>query len=96
MFDLIPVGMQQSRIVGGSQAEQNEWPWQVSLQLYRGAWFHFCGGSLIDHRWVLTAAHCLDGMEYVTCIISARSTNRLGSLAVRTFSKVKNRRNGKH
>ena len=65
MFDLIPVGMQQSRIVGGSQAEQNEWPWQVSLQLYRGAWFHFCGGSLIDNRWVLTAAHCLDGMEYV-------------------------------
>lgn len=66
MFDLIPVGggslLDNARIVGGSTAEQNEWPWQVSLQLYRGEWFHFCGGSLIDSRWVITAAHCLDGM----------------------------------
>jgi secreted trypsin-like serine protease len=43
------------RIVGGVEAIPNSWPWTVSLQL-RG---HFCGGTLIDTRHVLTAAHCL-------------------------------------
>ena len=65
---LIPVGGNDvvlqpgARIVGGAVADQNQWPWQVSLQMYRGAWYHFCGGSLIADQWVITAAHCLDGM----------------------------------
>ncbi|XP_024116958.1 chymotrypsin B [Oryzias melastigma] len=46
----------QARIVNGEEAVPHSWPWQVSLQQSNG--FHFCGGSLINENWVVTAAHC--------------------------------------
>ncbi|XP_014873541.1 transmembrane protease serine 6 isoform X2 [Poecilia latipinna] len=44
-----------TRIVGGSDALEGEWPWQTSLQV-RGT--HICGGALISSQWVASAAHC--------------------------------------
>ncbi|KAI7805524.1 chymotrypsinogen A-like [Triplophysa rosa] len=50
------------KIVGGNNAKQKDWPWQVSLRKFSDG-EHYCGGSLISERWVLTAAHCLQGIE---------------------------------
>ncbi|OCT95799.1 hypothetical protein XELAEV_18013488mg [Xenopus laevis] len=50
-----------ARVVGGTNAAKNAWPWQVSLQYLSGsAWYHTCGASLIRANRVLTAAHCVD------------------------------------
>lgn len=42
------------KIVGGYTCQKNSVPYQVSLN----AGYHFCGGSLINDQWVVTAAHC--------------------------------------
>ncbi|XP_073469806.1 chymotrypsin-like elastase family member 1 [Aquarana catesbeiana] len=50
-----------AKVVGGSDASPNAWPWQISLQYLSGSsWYHTCGGSLIRANRVLTAAHCVD------------------------------------
>ena len=48
-----------ARIVGGTVAPVNSWPWQVMVTDYHGN--QFCGGSLVDPYWVVTAAHCMVG-----------------------------------
>jgi len=47
-------------IVGGIEAQPYEFPWQTSLRR-KSTNSHFCGGSIINDRWVITAAHCADG-----------------------------------
>ena len=53
-------GRRQTRIVGGTNARAGEFPWQVGL-VPRGGTRTFCGGSVINNRYVLTAAHCTAG-----------------------------------
>lgn len=47
------------RIVGGHVSAPGEWPWIVSMRLPsdepKG---HKCGGTIINRKWIVTAAHC--------------------------------------
>ena len=61
---LIPAGVNcpgnfatSGRIVGGVETVPNSWNWIVSLQTASG--FHFCGGSILNENWVITASHCV-------------------------------------
>ncbi|XP_031749650.1 serine protease 27-like [Xenopus tropicalis] len=55
------------RIMGGQAAAQNKWPWQVSLRDTNGR--HFCGGSLINNKWVVSAAHCINNPSDLSSIV---------------------------
>ena len=45
------------RIVGGKTASAPI-PWQVSLRMCPHGWCHKCGGTVLDSKTILTAAHC--------------------------------------
>ncbi|KAF0296009.1 Trypsin-1 [Amphibalanus amphitrite] len=49
-----------TRIVGGEATEVNEYPWQVGL-VNTGNNRPWCGGTVINNQWVMTAAHCTAG-----------------------------------
>ncbi|CAH1789203.1 unnamed protein product [Owenia fusiformis] len=59
------------RLIGGDEIDEAEWPWLVSLQgkIPTTRFFGlpvmfttvYCGGSVLNDNWIMTAAHCFDG-----------------------------------
>lgn len=74
------------RIVGGDISQEN-YPWMISLQrvVAGGGSRHICGGSFIDNRWVLTAAHCVFGVAPNNFRIIA-NTNQLDNPNAAVFN----------
>ncbi|KAJ8931120.1 hypothetical protein NQ314_016001, partial [Rhamnusium bicolor] len=50
----------QRRIVGGIETMVNQYPWMTAL-MYNNRFY--CGASLINNKYVLTAAHCVNGFS---------------------------------
>ncbi|XP_050070106.1 serine protease easter-like [Anopheles maculipalpis] len=53
------------RIIGGERAQIDEYPWIVLIQHRRknGDLKFHCGGTLINERYVVTAAHCINSVK---------------------------------
>jgi secreted trypsin-like serine protease len=56
-----PTNGSSTNIVGGKRAEKGQFPWTVYFEVEdKNGDVSSCTGALIDKKWVLTAAHCID------------------------------------
>ncbi|HLM48575.1 MAG TPA: serine protease, partial [Myxococcaceae bacterium] len=85
-----PVASSAQEIVGGTNTTIAANPWQVSLQSSSGS--HFCGGSVLNANWILTAQHCVNSggtiskPGRVVAGITTRSSSSTGQ--IRTVAEV--------
>ncbi len=65
------------KIIHGENASNYTWSWTISLRDRKG---HFCGGSILNEKYVITAAHCFHGrMDILSSIVICAGTIRLSA-----------------
>uniref|UniRef100_A0A4W2EAI0 Coagulation factor X n=1 Tax=Bos indicus x Bos taurus TaxID=30522 RepID=A0A4W2EAI0_BOBOX len=67
-------GSQVVRIVGGRDCAEGECPWQALLVNEENE--GFCGGTILNEFYVLTAAHCLHQAKRFTVRVGDRNTEQ--------------------
>ncbi|XP_055692171.1 trypsin alpha-3-like [Lutzomyia longipalpis] len=78
--------MGQGRIVGGNTATPGQFPYMASCRLTNN--MHFCGGSLVNDRWVVSAAHCFGGRGPNDVIVVLGAQSRITGGTTYTLSQV--------
>lgn len=69
-YTKMPFGI---RVVGGEPAADHQFPWQATITSCSQNSCAICGGSLISPSFVLTAAHCTDGITTFTIGLGSTS-----------------------
>ena len=59
LFFTVETRLIAEEIVGGDNAKEGQFKYQVSIQIGANINIHTCGGAIIGDRFVLTAAHCV-------------------------------------
>ncbi|GJQ80474.1 hypothetical protein Trydic_g12371 [Trypoxylus dichotomus] len=67
------------RVVGGTDAADGAYPFMVSLRTSSN--IHFCGGTILNTRWILTAGHCMIGKD-TSDVVAVVGTNTLKSKGI--------------
>ncbi|XP_073820414.1 chymotrypsin-1-like [Musca autumnalis] len=62
----------EGRVVNGTSTDISKYPFMVSLRGPTGS--HSCGSSIIAPKWILSAAHCVDGRTAAQISIQFAST----------------------
>src|SRR5918998_6599766 len=76
-------------VVGGTRTQITQWPWMAQLEVREGGKkVTFCGATLIAPRVLLTAGHCLIGIEPDTRAVFGRQAFTGGALAYRRITGV--------
>ncbi|XP_074029799.1 trypsin-7 [Leptinotarsa decemlineata] len=73
------------KIVGGSNASIEDYPYQISLQFYGR---HGCGGSILNPLFILTAAHCIFDVNSEQISVRVGSSYRNSDGEVYAVSKI--------
>ncbi|CAH0723664.1 unnamed protein product, partial [Brenthis ino] len=66
------------RIVGGNKTPEEYGKFHVSLQNITG--YHVCGGAIISHKYLVTAAHCVFGAQakYIKVVVGTTNLDKGG------------------
>lgn len=68
------------RIFGGQPATDHQFAYQVSLR-YAGDNVHFCSGSILSQRWIVSAGHCVFYADAESVVAVVGSQQRNSSIA---------------
>jgi trypsin len=75
------------RIVGGEEIKIEEIPFQVSVRYFD---FHFCGGSILSSKYIITAAHCFQNDIKMGFTVRAGSSRSDKGGSIHIVLEIKN------